>query len=419
MRRCPVNILTYIENENTYLFMQNFFGKYYHNIEIYRCKEPSDFEKYIKSDEIYIFFIECNNAWDFLNLIQDNINSKYIYIIVLAENFNLKDMKQYISAGNGSYLNLPLNEIDLKMQLISAYKILNHRKSLYDLKKNYSILKDLQNQFIQSEKLAGVGMLASDIANEIYDPLSFLASNIQILEEYSNKYDKILKLLVNCGDFSDQQCIDVCKNIAQLWIDQKIFMTRLSMSILFRDTKDGLTRISTIVTELKKFSSINQLNKKDMSDLNENIKSTLVIAKNELKHTCKVKFNTGEIPPIFINTGEINQVILTIIVNAANSIKQKNENVQGNIIIDTYAENGYVCCSIKDNGCGMTDEYLKNIFNNSFSISSPVSNQNGLGLILAYDIVHSKHKGTIDVKSKLGVGSEFIIKLPINCKQFE
>lgn len=280
---------------------------------------------------------------DFLNLIQENINSKYIYTIMLAENFNLKDMKQYISAGNGSYLNLPLNEIDLKMQLISAYKILNHRKSLYNLKKNYSILKDLQNQFIQSEKLAGVRMLASDIANEIYDSLSFLASNIQILEEYSNKYDKILKLLLNCGNFSDQQCIDVCKNIAQLWIDQKIFTTRLSMSILFRDTKYGLTRISTIVTELKKFSSINQLNKNDMSDLNENIKSTLVIAKNELKHTCKVKFNTGQIPPIFINTGEINQVILTIIVNSANSIKQKNENVQGNIIIDTYSKNGYIC----------------------------------------------------------------------------
>lgn len=414
-----MNILTYIENVNTHIFMQNFLKKYYYDSNIYICENEVNFKEHVNSNDMYIFFIEGEDIFTFLDSVQKNINSRYIYTIILANNFSIEALEQYISNGMGSYIELPLDEMNLNIQIISADRILKHRRNLHNLKKNYSALKDLQNQFIQSEKLAGIGILASDIANEIYDPLSFLTSNIEILYEYSKKYDNIMDLLISCGSFSSQQCVDICKSIAKLWTDEKIFMTMLSMSILFRDTKDGLNRISTIVSELKKFSSINQLNKKDMSDLNENIKSTLTVAKNELKHVCKVKFNPSKIPSIFINTGEINQVILTIIINAADAIKKRNINVKGNIVIDTYVENNYVCCSIKDDGCGMTDQKVKNIFNHPFSVSLPVSRRNGLGLILAYDIVHSKHRGTIDVKSNLGIGSEFIIKLPITSRESE
>ena len=117
-------------------------------------------------------------------------------------------------------------------------------------------------------------------------------------------------------------------------------------------------------------------------------------------------------PQINANGGQINQVLLNVIVNAAQAIKQKQPPEKGLITIDTYVENDYVCCEIADNGCGMRDDVIKRIFE-PFYTTKAVGQGTGLGLSLAYDIIVNKLNGKLEVNSKYGEGSRFRILIPI------
>jgi signal transduction histidine kinase len=106
-------------------------------------------------------------------------------------------------------------------------------------------------------------------------------------------------------------------------------------------------------------------------------------------------------------------VLLNIIVNAAQAIRQRNQNEKGLITIGTDVEGGYVCCYIGDNGCGMKEDVMKRIFEPFFTTKS-VGKGTGLGLSLAYDIIVNKHGGKLEVASEEGVGTCFKILIPIN-----
>ena len=145
-------------------------------------------------------------------------------------------------------------------------------------------------------------------------------------------------------------------------------------------------------------------------DINSNIKSTITIAYNEIKYYAKVEENLEEVPTIRALEGEINQVLLNMLVNAAHAIKSKG--IQGTIKIHTYCENNQVKCEITDNGTGISEENINNVFNPFFT-TKPVGMGTGLGLSISHDIIVNKHSGSIEVNSELGKGTTFIISLPI------
>lgn len=406
-----MKILAISEDMPICSYLQEFVEKSFNNWEFYICSNSQNIKAITKQKQINIFLVddrmENTEVLDYLYGIKIFTN---IYIIVLSKLNDLDKIKSYIENGTDNFLQIPFNNINLHTQLKAAENTINSKLNTVKMKQAYTNLKDVQNKFIETEKLAGVGNLASDIANEIYNPLSILLSNIEIIEEYVKSYEKILVLLENARNFTDENCIESCRKISKVWEKEKIDRISKLISIIIKYTKDGLSKISHTVTSLKKFSMVNQQDEKGIYDLNENIKNTLTVAKNELKYSCDVEFKAEKLPPIFINSGEINQVILNLLINAAYAIKQKFADRKGMIKIHTYTDDNYVCCSIKDNGGGMGKEILNHIFEPYFT-TKPVGK--GVGLSIAYDIIYIKHNGKIDVKSELKKGTEFIIKLPL------
>jgi len=182
---------------------------------------------------------------------------------------------------------------------------------------------------------------------------------------------------------------------------------------LFMESTNGFERISSIVENMQRFSRVDNENNRSFINLNDSIRNTLIIAKNSYKYVADIVTNLSEIPDISCNRSEINQVLLNIIVNAAQAIaEQKNKN-KGVINISTYIEKEKVCCQIKDNGSGIPENNLSKVFDPFFT-TKEVGKGTGMGLGISYDIIVNKHNGELLVESNKRVGTKFTIKLHIN-----
>jgi signal transduction histidine kinase len=118
------------------------------------------------------------------------------------------------------------------------------------------------------------------------------------------------------------------------------------------------------------------------------------------------------LPTVRAIGGQINQVLLNLIMNAAHSIKAKGVDGLGLITVSTYTDGQFVYCSIADNGTGIAEEIKKDVFNPFFT-TKPVGQGTGLGLSISYDIMVNKHQGNISFTSETGIGTTFVIKLPL------
>jgi len=141
-------------------------------------------------------------------------------------------------------------------------------------------------------------------------------------------------------------------------------------------------------------------------DLNDCVRSTLVIARNGIKDKVEVLTRLGELPRIACAPSQINQVLLNLLNNAAQAMERF-----GRILVKTWAEPDALCLSVQDDGCGMPPEVLKRIFD-PFYTTKPVGQGTGLGLSISFKIIQD-HGGRIQVASEVGRGTRFLIRLPL------
>ncbi len=247
-----------------------------------------------------------------------------------------------------------------------------------------------KEQLLQSDKLAAIGTLAAGVAHEINNPIGYIKSNLNTMQKYLAKMRKYIEGL----PVDDADEFESLKEMMDDFADAA------------EESIEGTNRVKSIVTDLKSFSRVDRA-EKEFSDINEGIKSTLNVVWNELKYKAEVAKDLGDIPEIFCIPNQLNQVFMNILVNAAHAIQGE----KGLIKIKTWADPRHVFISIKDNGCGIPENKVKKIFEPFFT-TKEVGKGTGLGLSLTYDII-KKHNGHIDVKSKVGVGTEFIITLPL------
>lgn len=247
-----------------------------------------------------------------------------------------------------------------------------------------------REQLVQSEKLAAIGTLAAGVAHEINNPIGYINSNLNTMSKYLKKMKKY------CEDIGGQDSEDK-ESIKEMMAD---FGDAINESI------EGTNKVKEIVADLKSFSRVDRA-EREHADINEGIKTTLNVVWNELKYKAKVEKNFGDIPELYCMPNQLNQVFMNLLVNAAHAI----EGDSGLIKIKTWADNENIYISIKDNGVGIPEENLKKIWEPFFT-TKDVGKGTGLGLSLAYDII-TKHKGSIEVKSQVGVGTEFVITLPV------
>ncbi len=290
------------------------------------------------------------------------------------------------------------------------------RKTYQELEKVHREMKGMQSQIVQSEKLASIGQLAAGVAHEMNTPVGFVASNFETLQKYFKKFKSLLEMHAELGRMiltadKAQQTAKLAE-INKAATDMKIGFIIEDIGALFEESKEGLTRVTKIIQNLRDFSRIDQAEAFDEYDLNHGIEATLIVARNAIKYHADVVTEFSDIPPIPCNASQINQVFLNILVNAAQAIESQHRETNGSIRIKTSSDDTHVICKIIDDGPGIAPENIEKVFDPFFT-TKPAGKGTGLGLSVSYDIIARKHKGELLVKSEVGKGTEFTIKLPI------
>jgi PAS domain S-box-containing protein len=273
------------------------------------------------------------------------------------------------------------------------------------LKKLNTDLVNTQASLVHEEKLASIGRLAAGVAHEINNPIGFVYSNFRTMGKYKEYFQAMVDSLIN-NETLDQ---DYLRTLLK---ENKINFILEDMDDLLKESYDGFDRVINIVNSLRSFSRVDQQKSVITYDLNEAIKTTLTIARNEIKYVAEVKTEYGDIPKTMCNSSEINQVILNLLVNAAQAIKSADNDLKGFISVKTYMEDRYVCCDVMDTGPGIPDDIIGNIFEPFFT-TKPVGEGTGLGLNISYDIIVKKHEGQLLAKNIKNHGAIFTFKLPV------
>jgi signal transduction histidine kinase len=263
-------------------------------------------------------------------------------------------------------------------------------KALADLEKANLHLRETQDQLVQSEKMASLGMLVAGIAHEINTPVGAIQSMHDTLMRTMEKLKKHLE-----KDFPGEK-----KNIENL----EEFLKIIGESNRVIET--GTHRVTEIVKRLRSFARLDEAEMKK-SDIHEGLEDTLAIIHHQIKDRIKVNRNYGEIPEIICYPGQLNQVFLNLLINASHAIKEKGE-----ITIATYEKEGKVYVEFSDTGVGISQEHIKKVFDPGYTTKG-VGVGTGLGLSICYQIIQ-EHTGEIRVESEEGKGSKFTIILPAN-----
>ncbi len=275
-----------------------------------------------------------------------------------------------------------------------------------------TVLQKTQSQLIQQEKLASIGQLAAGVAHEINNPIGYVGSNINRLDEYFTD----LQLIVTETDKSlaslpDEIAANITQEIAKIKKRLDFDFLTEDFSAVISDCREGIARVKEIVQSLKDFS--HNVDEKDFSeiDINNAINTTLKVVNNEIKYYCDVELDLKLDVKVSANVGQIHQVISNLVVNASHAMRETGK--RGQLNIRTFSDDNFAVIEIEDTGGGIPEEIYTKIFDPFFT-TKPIGQGTGLGLNISYDIIVNKHKGDLSFVSKMGVGTVFSIKLPLD-----
>lgn len=276
-------------------------------------------------------------------------------------------------------------------------------------------LKRTQSQLIQKEKMAGIGQLAAGVAHEMNNPLGFVTSNFNMLGEYVKR---LLDLIAAYREFvqgmsgdGDDEIKEAILQLRQLEKQKKLAFLLEDLQPLFSESKEGLARVGEIIKALRIFSRVDVANQYEDYDLNAGVETTLVVARNEIKYVADVSTDFQDIPTAKAIGGQINQVLLNLLVNGAQAIKAAQLADKGMIRVTTFADGDCIGCSITNNGPVIPKDIQNRIFEPFFT-TKPIGEGTGLGLSISYDIIVNQHGGKISFVSTPDEGTTFTIKIP-------
>ncbi|MCX7173235.1 MAG: PAS domain S-box protein [Proteobacteria bacterium] len=262
-----------------------------------------------------------------------------------------------------------------------------------------------QNQLLQSEKMASIGLLAAGVAHEINNPIGYVYSNLGTLEKYLtdifavvDKYEAA-EHLIDCHTLEIEE-LRLFK--AQIDLDY----LREDIRSLLAESREGLMRVKKIVADLKDFSHTGSEEEWKWVDIHQGLESTLSVVWNELKYKCEVIKEYGQLPLIQCLPSQLNQVFMNLLVNAAQAIEER-----GVVTIRTGVADDQVWVEVGDTGKGIAPENMQRLFDPFFT-TKPVGQGTGLGLSVSYSIVE-KHHGRFEVNSVFGKDAQFRVWLPV------
>ncbi len=273
----------------------------------------------------------------------------------------------------------------------------------------YRQLQIANDQLIHSDKMVAIGRLASGVAHEINNPAGFVIANLEVSQNYYkqtlNCYIGMKNVLYRYAEEQAEIKEQLDRHYKDINKDYEIDFIMDDGFQLLNDIQEGALRVKEIVANLSNYANTNK-NIVQEVDINVQIDKSINLAWNELKYKCEIIKSYGQIPKIPINPGQITQVFINLLVNAAQAIETK-----GKIFITTRANKHSLTISIKDSGKGIPTDQIDQILDPFFT-TKEAGVGTGLGLSIVNSIIKI-YNGKIDIESAVGVGTTFHIQLPL------
>ena len=274
--------------------------------------------------------------------------------------------------------------------------------------------KRLEAELALAQKLEAVGQLAAGVAHEINTPIQFIGDSISFLKE---AVDELLTLigvyheLLHSEEPMDRD--ERQRRAARAEDDSDLDYLTLRVPPAFERALDGIDRVASIVGAMRRFAHPGT--ERGPVDVNEGIRTTLTVANNEYKYVADIDLDLGTLPLISANAGDLNQVFLNLIVNAAHAIETRvqDSGERGQISVTTQHRDAGVVITVSDTGCGIPAEIASRVFDPFFT-TKPVGRGTGQGLAIVHSIIVERHHGAITFEPRPGGGTTFRIVLPID-----
>jgi len=341
-------------------------------------------------------------------------------VVMLTASEDLETSARAIENGAFSYLVKPVKPSQLIISVSNALKVWEYQKLIHEqqmeLKRKIEHLEKTKLELFQAQKLEAIGQLAAGIAHEINTPIQYVGDNIHFIRD---AFDDLNEALAHFKDFLG--CVKKGEVKNQQIEKMETILEETDLDFLAREVPeaisqslDGVDRVRKIVRSMKEFSHPGG-EEHLITDIHHAIENTVTVARNEWKYVADLEMEFDDaLPKIPCNPGEINQVLLNLIINASHAIADalgEHPEGKGKIHIQTKNRDAHIDILISDTGAGIPEDIQEKIFDPFFT-TKKVGKGTGQGLAISHSVIVDKHKGKILFHTLKGKGTTFTISLP-------
>ncbi|MEW6260328.1 MAG: response regulator [Thermodesulfobacteriota bacterium] len=336
-----------------------------------------------------------------------------IFISALTETL---DKVKAFQAGGVDYITKPFQfeevhaRVEVHLKLIGAQRAIAEQNAA--LEKAMRELKAAQQQLIQSEKLAAIGILTAGIAHEINNPVNFIKTSALALQADIEDIQRLLSLYASCR--SECPRSEMTARIEALHREIEYDTLSAEIPSLLSHIQEGVRRTEEIVQSLRLYARKDSF-VKEKTDLHRLVDAALVILSPRYKKALSIRKQYGDLPKIAVYPGGMIQVITNVLGNAIDAIESKRVHEEESITLTTSVlrrnSEVYAVLSVQDTGIGIPDAVREKVFDPFFT-TKDVGKGTGLGLSISLGIVQ-EHGGSIEIDSVEGKGTTVSILLPV------
>jgi two-component system NtrC family sensor kinase len=287
-----------------------------------------------------------------------------------------------------------------------------HERVLTAMIRDITERRRLEGQRAQAQKLESIGQLAAGVAHEINTPIQYIGDNLRFIQESYSTLSGALSAYRKMGSEMDPAAMSALEAVSNDPAIDFEFLER-EMPCAIEQALEGVQHVAEIVRAMKEFSHPGPV-EMCAADLNHLIQTTVVVSRNQWKYVADLNTDLDPgLPFVACLAGELSQVFLNLIVNAADAIgdaRKLKPGTKGVIAITTRCVDGQAEVRVSDTGTGIPPEIRSKIFDPFFT-TKDIGRGSGQGLALAYATM-KKHHGTIEFETAMGVGTTFILRVP-------